>query len=194
MSDSNSCSTCAKENARFRCGNCKSAWYCSKECQVSDWKSHKQLCNHDSDKLISIVIVNGDEAFEQKVPRVELDPKNGWYVCPLTEMIGVPVMVKRWAPYQRRPDREVGIFLLADPVTGLAPHEWQNGCGIIAFARKDKTDMPVQLFWDVYSYTYHLMDYYGEDDFDYKSFKKNNLNYETFREYQLREHEIQGLV
>ncbi|KAG0232834.1 hypothetical protein BGW42_007843 [Actinomortierella wolfii] len=27
-----------------QCSKCKSAWYCSKQCQVEDWKSHKTTC------------------------------------------------------------------------------------------------------------------------------------------------------
>ncbi|KAG0242952.1 hypothetical protein BGW41_003117 [Actinomortierella wolfii] len=29
----------------LRCSRCKYAWYCSKECQVADWKSHKAECD-----------------------------------------------------------------------------------------------------------------------------------------------------
>ena len=27
-----------------RCGRCRNMWYCSKECQVKDWKFHKKNC------------------------------------------------------------------------------------------------------------------------------------------------------
>lgn len=38
------CGNCGKE-ATSRCSQCKSEWYCSKECQILRWKSgHKQLC------------------------------------------------------------------------------------------------------------------------------------------------------
>ncbi|RNA30194.1 ectomycorrhiza-upregulated zf-MYND domain-containing [Brachionus plicatilis] len=199
MSDSNNsihepCKACAQENARFRCGNCKSIWYCSKECQKTDWKNHKPNCNYDAEKLISIVVVNGDEVFDQKVPKFEVDPTNGWIPCVITEMIGIPVMVKRWAPYTKQPHRELGIFYMVDPVSGLAGTEWQMGCGVIAFAQMNKTDFPVQLFWDLYSYIYTLMDYYGDENFDYEKFKKNQLNYKSFREYQIEEHKLQGII
>jgi hypothetical protein len=44
-----SCSTChepqsALVNPLMRCGQCRIAHYCSKECQKSDWKSHKRIC------------------------------------------------------------------------------------------------------------------------------------------------------
>lgn len=34
-----------------RCGKCKLAFYCSRECQVADWKGrHKKVCKHGSDR------------------------------------------------------------------------------------------------------------------------------------------------
>jgi hypothetical protein len=37
------CTLCDQGNAQF-CGRCKSACYCSKECQKADWSTHKLLC------------------------------------------------------------------------------------------------------------------------------------------------------
>lgn len=34
---------CMKE-ARFLCGQCKTAEYCGKKCQAKDWKNHKESC------------------------------------------------------------------------------------------------------------------------------------------------------
>jgi hypothetical protein len=42
------CSVCSATpptgNSLLKCGQCKSSWYCSKECQAADWKYHKQIC------------------------------------------------------------------------------------------------------------------------------------------------------
>lgn len=37
------CNKCGKEAVK-KCGRCKSVYYCSRECQVDDWKSHKPIC------------------------------------------------------------------------------------------------------------------------------------------------------
>ena len=39
------CGNCLKDGGQFaRCSGCKYVRYCSKNCQVEDWPSHKQLC------------------------------------------------------------------------------------------------------------------------------------------------------
>lgn len=41
------CSVCAKKKDECKlmhCGGCKIVYYCSKECQTSDWKDHKPVC------------------------------------------------------------------------------------------------------------------------------------------------------
>ena len=37
------CSVCSKEGAK-KCSRCKTQFYCSKECQKKDWKTHKSIC------------------------------------------------------------------------------------------------------------------------------------------------------
>ncbi|KAK9442305.1 hypothetical protein VB005_03364 [Metarhizium brunneum] len=41
--DPSRCTVCDKHDARF-CGRCKSARYCSEECEKADWPTHKLLC------------------------------------------------------------------------------------------------------------------------------------------------------
>lgn len=38
------CKKCGKESAKNCCTGCKITFYCSKECQVADWKTHKSQC------------------------------------------------------------------------------------------------------------------------------------------------------
>ena len=38
------CETCDND-AKMRCGGCKSAWYCGTKCQREAWSTHKVSCN-----------------------------------------------------------------------------------------------------------------------------------------------------
>ena len=38
------CSHCQAEGARHKCGRCKSAFYCSRECQRAAWRAHRARC------------------------------------------------------------------------------------------------------------------------------------------------------
>jgi hypothetical protein len=42
----NPCCLCLKKNSKYSCSKCHKAKYCSKECQIDDWKifQHKNLC------------------------------------------------------------------------------------------------------------------------------------------------------
>ena len=39
-----SCAVCGTRTTK-RCGKCGSVWYCSRDCQRRDWKTHKINCN-----------------------------------------------------------------------------------------------------------------------------------------------------
>ena len=46
------CANCGEVNTNFLCGGCKLVRYCSKGCQVADWKkNHKKLCAQDLFKI-----------------------------------------------------------------------------------------------------------------------------------------------
>ncbi len=53
------CSVCSKKGA-LRCGKCRAQYYCSKECQVKDWKVHKKVCSDVRENRIY------NEAFSRK--------------------------------------------------------------------------------------------------------------------------------
>ncbi len=38
------CPVCETE-CKMKCTRCKSVWYCSRECQGTDWPKHKKICN-----------------------------------------------------------------------------------------------------------------------------------------------------
>mmetsp|Transcript_17429 Transcript_17429/g.26225 ORF Transcript_17429/g.26225 Transcript_17429/m.26225 type:complete len:555 (-) Transcript_17429:64-1728(-) len=41
-----------------KCSRCKSAWYCSRECQVGDWKAHKPFCRAVTSKASKVMRFN----------------------------------------------------------------------------------------------------------------------------------------
>jgi hypothetical protein len=51
---------CASEEASSMCGQCKAVWYCSRECQRTDWKAHKPVCtaqtNVSADCVVQAVV------------------------------------------------------------------------------------------------------------------------------------------
>ena len=55
------CSACCVSKVQFVCTACRSVHYCGKQCQKSDWKKHKMLCN-----TISGMAKERDEKIEEK--------------------------------------------------------------------------------------------------------------------------------
>lgn len=37
------CEICGVKT-KLSCSGCKKQWYCSKKCQIQDWKNHKEFC------------------------------------------------------------------------------------------------------------------------------------------------------
>ena len=62
------CKSCQK-NSSLNCGRCKGEYYCSKDCQKSDWKFHKRFCP----KIATFV--EKREKFEKNVDRTYEDEK-----------------------------------------------------------------------------------------------------------------------
>eukprot|EP00941_MAST-03F_sp_MAST-3F-sp1_P003517 g3517.t1 len=50
---------CTNDNARFMCGRCLNVWYCSRDCQKSDWKAgHKKVCKKTKSSVSNCASLN----------------------------------------------------------------------------------------------------------------------------------------
>jgi len=59
------CGTIASECEKLmKCSQCLSAWYCSKKCQIADWKLHKKVCKTLQQNRIIAIRSDFDEAHE----------------------------------------------------------------------------------------------------------------------------------
>jgi hypothetical protein len=72
-----SCVMCNTQPAK-QCKQCHSSWYCSQECQKSDWPSHKLLCK-DFSIQASRPSPNHKRAIFFPVDRVK--PQMIWLLC-----------------------------------------------------------------------------------------------------------------
>lgn len=96
--------------------------------------------------LTSVVVVDGLNVEEHLLSQNEL--RRGFEECFATRMLGVPINFKRLYKQTTEPDRFYGIFLLIDPVLGLASKKYSvEGCGVLLFAKSNNKNLSKQLFW-----------------------------------------------
>ncbi|KAF9234412.1 hypothetical protein BU15DRAFT_52641 [Melanogaster broomeanus] len=142
----------------MRCSRCKSATYCSNECQTSDWPYHKMQCSPTSPKgsvtsgvssmrqrthtVMGVTIAcdadraRGARAFEARI----IHPSHAIYtrglICPLFQQVGFPLILCRHltddpSTMLRDPglDNQIAAHLMTHPSTGQPQDGWQRaGC------------------------------------------------------------------
>ncbi|KAK5732568.1 hypothetical protein LTR17_010383 [Elasticomyces elasticus] len=73
------CGICGNTGVLFKCGRCKSLYYCSKSCQAKDWPIHKVLCIRTTTKVKPdggvIPLPPGIHSFDHKFPAVFISVK-----------------------------------------------------------------------------------------------------------------------
>ncbi|CAJ1338665.1 unnamed protein product [Effrenium voratum] len=75
------CDKCDKEfDKLLQCGRCKNAFYCSKECQNTAWKSHKNICRKPNEEPPEAKIHMTRLAQKEAKPK----PKSFGYSPPVT--------------------------------------------------------------------------------------------------------------
>jgi hypothetical protein len=87
------CVVCNKNDSKARCSKCRAVYYCSEECQRTDWKNHKEKC--DDLKILKAIQKNTSNCFyilfcasDQKIEamsKIKNISKYGviWKGCPI---------------------------------------------------------------------------------------------------------------
>jgi hypothetical protein len=102
-------------------------YYCSPSHQSLHWKSHKQTCNISS---VSIIVLNGTIPSLEKTNTTGFTRNNGWERCPVPHLLGIPLYAKagiRDYPNREGPFQQFAVFMMVDPVFGMAPPSWKLG-------------------------------------------------------------------
>lgn len=123
-------------------------------------------------------------------PLASITEANGWEECPVPKMLGVPLMAKAIRPYrppENFPSRQLAVFMMVEPHTGLAPVRWQLGphcnLGMIGFARKDGKPFTCKQWRALHGYIFDLMDAHSESEFEPRKIQaiiRNKLNPNAF--------------
>lgn len=89
-------------------------------------------------------------------------------ISPVSRLFELPLLVYRLDP---RPsltiprssdyDNQPMTYLMIDPVSGLAPPEWQQGVGSCIVARQDKKPLTVDHLYMVHEFMGNLLDRFG---------------------------------
>lgn len=121
-----SCVMCNANSAQ-RCSQCRSSWYCSQECQESDWPSHKLLCKRFATQT-SRPSPNHKRAIFFPVDREQ--PRMIWVPIDYKMYEGVPYHDINPYPYLGEDCPVTGIMRIEhNPVRGR-----NLGSGMVAFA------------------------------------------------------------
>lgn len=119
-------------------------------------------------EMVTIVVLDGSTAMEEQYPPSSITEANGWEECTVPHMLGIPLMAKPIRSYQtgHLPRNQPAVFMMVEPVTGLAPMRWQLGphCnrGMIGFGRRDGQPLTCVQWAALHGYIYDLMDEYSD--------------------------------
>jgi hypothetical protein len=175
-----------------RCARCKSAYYCSRNCQKLAWKSHKSTCSPSSTPDIDLVPgVRLPCSREPGKLWSSLIPSNHpiFDSSPLHVpcLIDIPLVIHRvgtQSANQADLDCQIATYLNIDPETGFASPEWLSHVGTCVVARKDRKPLSVEHLELVWMYMDKILDYFGEEDvtgvrkfYTRKSFEKFEKGY-----------------
>ena len=84
-------------------------------------------------EMVDIVVLDGNIPMVEQRPRKSITEDNGWEVCKVPTMMGIPLMAKpmRRYPGGKFPQSQPAVFMMVEPHNGLAPPEWQLGYNFV---------------------------------------------------------------
>ena len=177
------------KKAKKICANCRNEFYCDISCQILNWDHHKKDC---IGKDIMLCLVDGEEVTEINYKLYNLKFIN-WVECKIPHRLEIPLVAKKVGPSGKSNERDLAVYFFADPVTGLAPLDWSSleckKLGKIVLTRKDYMNFNKQDFFDLYSFIYHLMDYYSDNLIEV--IQREKLNRKEFLIYKENENQYQ---
>jgi hypothetical protein len=161
-------------------------WYCSRECQRSDWRSrHKLLCKTASlgstttsegstseptepvrDIPCVMLHCTGDGRRYEDITVPSADPIFTFESIPLMERLGYPLVMRRTHyNLHRSPDtdNQHATWLNINPSTGWAPDAWQHSIGNVIVANPDKTPLTSDTLAAITDYVSDILDVFGEE-------------------------------
>ncbi|KAF9559199.1 hypothetical protein CPC08DRAFT_527729 [Agrocybe pediades] len=191
------CSTCHEEKDNLQvCAKCKGTFYCSKECQIADWKSHKKQCKppapssipaslptptaptvprtNTAGKIVQAVLIKAGRnlPLDQRFSNISFKHphptlfKFGLELCPFTELYNMPIAISQTK--NPHENNQPAVYLRIEPSNGFAPLHWQdNDPGDCIVVRKDFK--PISKYLVETMYQFHaskLSSPYFEDPYE----------------------------
>jgi hypothetical protein len=97
------------------------------------------------------------------------------YKSKISYMCGIPLMMD-WLN-DKKSDNQFATYILADPLTGWAPDEFQSKAGTIILFREDQIELTIDDLYDIWNFFAALMDYtiykeIGNDTIKFNSWKE----------------------
>ncbi|KAH6707851.1 hypothetical protein DL95DRAFT_450274 [Leptodontidium sp. 2 PMI_412] len=185
-SSSNTCSTCQKPSGDKKCTACKCTYYCSPECQKTDWVLHKTRCqflqNHPpgaEPQAISCVKIHSPHT---RYEAVEISSDHAVFntkPLPITAKCGYPlVMFREVEGLQRGPgtDNQHATWLNINPKSGFAPPDWQGGIGTVVVAAADGKLLSVPVLAAITDYVSEILDAFGDGTVPTARYSKSRLD------------------
>ncbi|TFY71191.1 hypothetical protein EVG20_g1802 [Dentipellis fragilis] len=178
------CSILPKDSTPFsRCSRCKSVAYCSKECQLAHWKTHKATCDEPApvvppagpnEPVRGIVVAcEGDRMQRSIFTPVQIPPSHDIYqlgsISPVSVLIGMPIIV--WRHLRQSPfdiersaalDNQIITYIMIEPDNGFAAPIWQENVGTVTVMRQDRKPLSPEAIETIWMYFDNLLEIFGD--------------------------------